>query len=82
MLLSVPGMNEQIKADFKISRRSILLLAQIVQNALSIGDSSAVNMLAYASDDAQKELASVTDLWLTKADLVDLNEKLKTLAGK
>jgi hypothetical protein len=33
-IMSIPGMNDQIKIDLKISRRNVLLLTQAVKRAL------------------------------------------------
>lgn len=84
MLLSVPdGMNAQVKLDFKMSRQGVLILTQIMQRAFGKGDSEAIDMLlSVASEDAIQELIAIGEQWLQKADLTDLNEKLKQLLKK
>lgn len=81
MVLSVPGMSETIKKmDFSMSRRTLLLLCQILQAALQ-KPASESDMLSIAAPESIEELKLNIQQWLQKADLVELNEKLKSLPG-
>ena len=80
-ILSIPGMNEAVKIDFKISRKNVLLLCSVIERGLSAdGDKS--NLLEAVPKDDLKELSAFTVDCLQKAGLTDLNEKLKLLNSK
>jgi len=77
-LMSIPGMNEMVKVDMKISRKNILLLHRALLRGLSDKqDDKVQNLLENISGDSLAELKSIADEYLSKAGLSDLNEKLK-----
>jgi hypothetical protein len=80
-LLCIPGMNDQIKLDLKISRRLVLLLTQVIEKGLSSEFENPTGMLAVAKQDGE-ELKSVVKDCLQKAGLVELSGKLDALASK
>lgn len=78
-ILSIPGMNEPVKIDFKISRKNVLLLNRVIERGLTLklGDKSS-NLLDIVPQDALQELTSLADDCLKKAGLTELSEKLKS----
>ena len=79
-IMSIPGMNDQIKIDLKISRRNVLLLTQAVRRALSIpGDESNPDLIDIASNESKDELLALSADCLQKSGLVDLNERFAKL---
>jgi len=78
-ILSIPGMNETVKIDFKISRKNVLLLNRVIERGLTLkqGDKSS-NLLDIVPQDALQELTSLADDCLKKAGLTELSEKLKS----
>jgi hypoxanthine-guanine phosphoribosyltransferase len=78
-ILSIPGMNETVKIDLKITRRNVLLLNQVIERGLTLkGDEKSSNLLHIMPDDTLKELTSLADDCLKKAGLTQLSEKLKS----
>ncbi|WP_121355713.1 hypothetical protein [Flavisolibacter nicotianae] len=78
-ILSIPGMNETVKIDLKISRKNILLLNQVIERGLSLkGDEVSSNLLDIMPEDSLQELTTISDDCLKKAGLVELSEKLKS----
>ena len=81
-ILSIPGMNETVKIDLKISRKSILLLNQVIELGLAAKSSDKTGLLNSIPEENLNELKSLSEDCLSKAGLNDLNEKLKSLSGK
>lgn len=78
-ILSIPGMNDIVKIDLKISRKNALLLNRVIERGLTLkqGDKSS-NLLDIVPEDALQELTSLADDCLKKAGLTELSEKLKS----
>lgn len=82
-ILSIPGMNETVKMDMKISRKNVLLLHSVIKRGLSVkGDDAAQGLLAGIPQEALQELQGIADDYLNKAGLTELSEKLKALSSK
>lgn len=82
-ILSIPGMNETVKMDMKISRKNVLLLHSVIKRGLSSkSDDASQGLLAAIPQEALQELQTIADEYLTKAGLTELNEKLKALGTK
>jgi hypothetical protein len=78
-ILSIPGMNETVKIDLKMSRRNVLLLNRVIERGLSAKpDDKTSNFLEIVSEDALQELTSLAEDCLKKAGLTELSEKLKS----
>lgn len=78
-ILSIPGMNETVKIDLKISRKNVLLLNQVIQRGLGTkDDSSSSNLFDAAHEESIRELTTIAENCLQKAGLVELNEKLNS----
>lgn len=80
-LLCIPGMNDQIKLDLKISRKQVLLLSQIIERGLLAQQGEPAGMLS-VSKQTGEELSQIAKVCLEKAGLIELNSKLKALEGK
>lgn len=69
-LLCVPGMNEAVKVDLRLPRRSVLMLAQVIERGLETHTVKAGE---------KEELHQVVTDCLSKAGLTELSAKLKKL---
>lgn len=80
-ILSIPGMNEVVKIDLKISRKNVLLLNQVIERGLSAkeDDKSSV-LLGNVPEESLVELKNLSEECLQKAGLIELSEKLKALS--
>jgi hypothetical protein len=84
-ILSIPGMNETVKIDLKISRRNVLLLNSVIERGLTVkdADDKSSNLLDVVPKETLNELSSLSDDCLKKAGLTELSEKLNGLkSGK
>ncbi|HRP37959.1 MAG TPA: hypothetical protein PLS50_09200 [Candidatus Dojkabacteria bacterium] len=83
-ILSIPGMNETVKIDMKISRKNVLLLNSVIKRGLNTkDDDKPTNLLGSVPPETLQELLTFADDCLTKAGLTELSEKLNSLgAGK
>ena len=81
-ILSIPGMNETVKIDLKISRKNVLLLNSVIKRGLSSkDDEKSLNLLGNIPEETLKELSALADDCLTKAGLTELSEKLNSFGG-
>jgi hypothetical protein len=79
-ILSIPGMNDTVKIDLKISRKNVLLLTRVIERGLAIKqDDKSSNILNIVPKEILQEFTALADDCLKKAGLTDLSEKLKTL---
>ena len=81
-ILSIPGMNEKVKIDLKITLKNALLLNRVIQRGLINNDEESSDLLDSVSEEALKELNTLAEDCLKKAGLIELSEKLKMLDGK
>ncbi len=79
-ILSIPGMNETVKIDLRISRRNVLLLKSVIERGLTVkdADDKLSNPLDIVPEDASQALTAFADDCLKKAGLTELCEKLKS----
>ncbi len=78
-ILSIPGMNEKVKLDMRISRKNVLLLHSVIKRGLMAKDDESVNLLTNIPTETVQELNAMADDCLTKAGLTELSEKLNSL---
>lgn len=79
-ILSIPGMNEVVKIDLRISRKNVLLLNQVIERGLSAKDDDKGSvLLGNVPEESLLELKNLSDECLQKAGLIELSEKLKAL---
>ncbi len=78
-ILSIPGMNDAVKIDLKISRKNVLLLHRVIERGLTPKpDDTSTNFLNIVPKDTLQELTSLAEDCLKKAGLSELSEKLKS----
>ena len=75
-IMSIPGMNEPVKIDLKISRKNVLLLSHVIECGLLENDSSTSVLLQRTAAESINELKQLSADCLSRAGLTDLNEKL------
>jgi len=81
-ILSIPGMNESVKIDMKISRKNVLLLNSVIRRGLNPkDDDKSVNLLGSVPQETLQELHTFADDCLSKAGLIELSEKLNSLSA-
>ncbi len=79
-VLSIPGMNEIVKIDLRIPRKSVLLLSKVIERGLAVKDKDgSSSMLNSVDEEILKELNTIADELLKRAGLADMNEKLNAL---
>ena len=82
-LLCIPGMNEAVKIDVKINRKTVLLLSSVIERGLTAKDSEQTQgLLDLIPKETVQELKEFADDCLKKAGLTELNEKMKGLHSK
>ncbi|MFH6997385.1 hypothetical protein ACHRVZ_05585 [Flavobacterium sp. FlaQc-57] len=79
-VLSIPGMNDAVKIDMKISRKNVLLLNHIIERGLSAKDNDKPSILMTSiQEENLQELKLFGEECLQKAGLIELSEKLRVL---
>ncbi len=81
-LLCSPGMNEAVKIDVKINRKTVLLLNSVIENGLNKDAVQTSELLELVPQEDIAELKSFGEECLKKAGLSELNEKMKLLTAK
>jgi len=78
-ILSIPGMNEEVKMSLKISRKNLLLLNKVIDRGLNGKEShdQSVSVLDTVPEETLADLAEIAVQLLHKAGLTEMNEKLK-----
>ena len=78
-VLSIPGMNDNVKIQLTIPRKNVLLLSKVIERGLTVKDNSETNnILDIAPKETVEELNAISDELLKKAGLIEMNEKLKS----
>jgi hypothetical protein len=81
-LLCSPGMNEAVKIDVKMNRKTVLLLNSIIEVGLDQNGDGLELLKLVPSEDGAK-LKEFADDCLNKAGLKELNEKMRAIqSGK
>lgn len=80
-LLCSPGMNDAVKIDAKISRKTVLLLNNVIEQQLKAGVSES-GAGQYLPPEALEELTGFAEDCLKKAGLSELYTKIKEIADK
>lgn len=80
-ILSIPGMNETVKIDMKISRKNVLVLSSVIERGLTIkADDKSSNLVDIVPKETLQELTEFAEGCLQKAGLTELSEKLSSLS--
>ncbi|MEP6749412.1 MAG: hypothetical protein ABJB86_16875 [Bacteroidota bacterium] len=79
-ILSIPGMNDQIKIVITIPRKNVLFLSKAIERGITIKDpdEKTPNVLDMVPKDDLKELVTLATDMLEKAGLTSMNQKLNT----
>jgi hypothetical protein len=78
-ILSIPGMNDNVKIQLTIPRKNVLLLSKVIERGLAGKDAiDDNNILAISPKETLEELNTLSEELLKKAGLIEMNEKLKT----
>lgn len=76
-ILSIPGMNEVVKIDLRVSRKNVLLLDHAIRRGLAVGeDGKDAGLLAIAPKESLEDLHMIAQECLQKAGMIELSEKL------
>lgn len=83
-LLSIPGMNEEVKIPLKISRKNLLLLTKVIERGLNgkESDDKSISVLDIVAPETMQQLGEISGQLLNKAGLAEMNDKLKELEKK
>lgn len=83
MLLTFPGMNEQVKVVLSMPRKHVLVLSKIIEAGMGAkGDGDKTGWLSIADENALKEITSINADLLQKAGLAEMNERFSQLIPK
>ncbi|MES1226164.1 MAG: hypothetical protein ABUT20_62390 [Bacteroidota bacterium] len=79
-ILTVPGMNDEVKVILKTSRRNLLLLSNLIERGLNTKetDEKMFILLDTVSKETLKEISEIPSELLDKAGLTEMNERLKS----
>lgn len=80
-IMSIPGMNEVVKIDLKISRKNVLLLNRVIDRGISSNPNESDGVLSNVAQEDLQELITLAHEALQKAGLVELNDKLLNLVN-
>ena len=76
-VLSIPGMNDNVKIQLTIPRKNVLLLSKVIERGLAGKESfEEDSILDIAPKETFQELNAISDEILKKAGLIEMNEKL------
>jgi hypothetical protein len=79
-LLTIPGMNDNVKLEIKIPRKNALILCKLIEAGLDEEALSEVTkLLSVIPASMTDQLRDIAPELLKKAGLTELNEKLKNL---
>ena len=83
-LLASPGMNDTVKINLSVSRKTVLLLTHTIERGLQTWQTSeqVSNFPEFGGKQSLAELEGLISDCLQKAGLTELNEKLKIVNGK
>jgi len=80
-ILSIPGMNDTVRIDLKLSRKNAFILHHVISRGLELkDDEKGMTVFANAPEESLAELKEIAVDCLSKAGLVELNEKLSELS--
>jgi hypothetical protein len=80
-VLSIPGMNDNVKISFSIPRKNVLLLSKIIERGLSAreSDDKSLSLFDIVPKQILQELQTLPTDLLEKAGLREMNQKLMAL---
>jgi hypothetical protein len=81
-LLCSPGMNEAVKIDVKMNRKTVLLLNSVIEGSIGKDGEGSQDLLKLVPAEDVEDLKIFADECLKKAGLKELSEKMKSLNSK
>jgi len=81
-LLCSPGMNEAVKIDVKMNRKTVLLLNSVIEGSIGKDGDGSQELLKLVPAEDVEDLKIFADECLKKAGLKELSEKMKALTSK
>lgn len=81
-LLSSPGMEQAIRIDLKLDRKTALFLVTAIERGLANEAARQNDLLALSTEVTQDELSQIAGGILEKAGLYDMHRKLEAFRGK
>jgi len=81
-LLCSPGMNEAVKIDVKMNRKTVLLLNSVIEGSIGKDEDGSQELLKLVPAEDVEDLKIFADECLKKAGLKELSEKMKALTSK
>jgi len=82
-VLSIPGMNEAVKIDVKVNRKTVLLLSSVIERGLTAKDAEqSQGLLELIPKETIEEIKNFGEECLNKAGLKELSDKMKLLHSK
>jgi hypothetical protein len=80
-LLSIPGMNVEVKLDLKMTRKDVLLLSQAIERGVGLNAGSENLLIDFASKESIEALALLAEQCLEKAGITESSKKLNLLVS-
>lgn len=81
-VFSIPTMEDKVKIDLKISRRTILMLSSVIDRGLDPKDETAAALLDNINEEMKLELRAISDECIQRTGLADTIQKVKNLSNK
>ena len=80
-VLCIHSMDETVKLNSQPTRKTILVLSQVIDQALGEKKGDGMDLLSFLPEEAQ-ELRKLAQEYLERAGITNLAEKLKKLPAK
>ncbi|WP_242627165.1 hypothetical protein [Olivibacter jilunii] len=81
-ILSIPGMNDPVRIDVKMSRKQVLLMSNLLEKGISGKEGNVTALMEALPKEVTDELEQLLAELLGKAGLTELYGKLKLLGSK
>ncbi len=78
-ILSIPGMNDNVKIQLSIPRKNVLILSKIIERGLGKEVTEGDSILDITPKEAFDELSAISGELLEKVGLTEMNQKLNML---
>ena len=83
MLLSSPGMDNEVKISLKLPRKNVLILTKVIENGLqNMNDSEGEALLKASNANVLEEIKNLSNEILSKAGLTESYNKLNSFQLK
>lgn len=77
LLLSAPGMTELVKVDWKLNRKMVLLLVELIRDGLA--SKALTGVLSVMEETERNEIAKLLEGLLEKGGLSEMDKQLKLI---